>query len=132
MKVTNNQVVNANNTLQRLAPAISDTVVRFRIMQAIKTFASPLESWEELRKGIIDTYAKKDDNGQPETTKEGFIVWQEDKADDATKELTDLGGIEVELSITPIKLSRFAASLKEAPDYAAIQTIDWLIEDDLE
>lgn len=131
MKVTNNQIVNANMTLQRLAPSIGDTVVRFRIAQALKAFVPAVESWEEVRKSIIDECGEKDESGQPKTN-DGFVVWKEGKTDEAIEELNKLGSIEVDISVTPIKLSRFAESLQEAPDYAAIQSIDWLIDDDIE
>ena len=132
MQVTNRELLAANQVLNDVAPAISDTVVRFRFIQTGKAMAEHVKSFYEAQEGLIEKYGQKDDEGNPVPDDNGNVIWQEGKAVDARNELAELLDAETELNVKPIALSKLAESLEAPLEYHQIEAISWLLLDDLD
>lgn len=75
MEIKLKEIVNANDTLTKLANATGlSSVVAYRIMKNIKLLSEELELFEKNRMNIIKKYCAKDDGGKPLLKENNYTI----------------------------------------------------------
>ncbi len=115
MKVTNSQIVNGNTAMSMISPAITDNVVRMRLILIDKALEPVLSTYQQVRATIVGKYAQTDDEGKHKTENNRY-VWKEECAEEASKEVVKLDTAEIDLLFTPISQDALFASI----DYSAL------------
>lgn len=107
MTLTLNDILNITPVLRKLAGQPFPGKMVFRIAKLIKACENELACFEEARKGVIDRYGARKDDGELDITEDNQIRIQPEKIEDCNREMMELLSNEVEMDFEPLPLSCF-------------------------
>lgn len=88
-------LLNAAQALNQINDTKISSRLAYKIMKFYKSVETEEEFYNKKRMEIVETYAQKDDNGQPVVDNNGIIKIIEDKMVDANRAMIELNGTEV-------------------------------------
>ena len=98
-----------------------DTVIplkgAYKINKIKKNVEKEAEFYSEKFQGIVDKYAKKNEDGSPQFSEDGDqILIQEDKIEECNKALEELQNLEVEIENYNLVLEDLGEGVEITPD----------------
>lgn len=115
--LTMEQLIDFRNNSDFFANANLPLKGAYKINKIRKLVDKEAEFYTEKLQEIIDTYAKKDENGQYVFSADGEqIMIQEDKLDECNKALSELQEIKVEIDNQNLSIEDLGESLECTPE----------------
>lgn len=113
VKVTMEQVLNFRNNGDFLSSKVIPLKIAYKLNKLKKAVETEAEFYGEKFQEIIDTYAKKDENGNIVFSEDGDqIMIAEGKIEDCNKALDDLQNLEVEIDNCNLTIDDFGDNME--------------------
>ena len=117
VNVTMDQIIAFRNTGNFLDGMNLPLKVAYKLNKVKKAVAENGEFYAEKFQEIIDTYAKKDENGQVVFSDDGSqIMIQDDKIDECNKALDELQNLTVEIENYNLTIDDFGDNITCTPE----------------
>ena len=115
--VTREQIVDFKNSIDFLGNANLPLKAAYKINKLRKNVDTEFEYYGDKFREIVDTYSKKDKNGNPAFNEDGSqILIQEDKLDECNQALVDLQTLEIELDNCNLTIDDLGENIECTPD----------------
>jgi len=113
VKVTMEQVLNFRNNGDFLSSKVIPLKIAYKLNKLKKAVETEAEFYGGKFQEIIDTYAKKDENGNVVFSEDGDqIMIAEGKIEDCNKALEDLQNLEVEIDNCNLTIDDFGDNME--------------------
>lgn len=113
VKVTMEQVLNFRNNGDFLSSKVIPLKIAYKLNKLKKAVETEAEFYGGKFQEIIDTYAKKDENGNVVFSEDGDqIMIAEGKIEDCNKALDDLQNLEVEIDNCNLTIDDFGDNME--------------------
>ncbi len=107
MTITLNELIEVSPIFQKLATQPFPGKTVFKIAKIMKAIDNEVACFETARKGVIERYGARKENGELDVTEDNQVKIQPDKIEDCNREMVELLTNEIELDVTPIPMSCF-------------------------
>lgn len=115
--ITMDQIVDFRNNANFFSDANLPLKGAYKLNKIRKAVEKEGEFYTEKFQEIIDTYARKDENGELVFSDDGDqIMIQEDKIDECNQALIDLQNLEVQIENYNLSIDDFGEDLECTPD----------------
>lgn len=117
IKITMNEAVEFNRNVEFFSNANLPLKGAYKINKIRKALEKEADFYAEKFREIIDTYAKKDDNGEIVFNEDGSeIIIKEESLEECNKALEDLYGLEVEVENYNLTVDDLGENVECTPD----------------
>ena len=117
VKVTMDQIMDFRNSDDFFEDTVIPLKGAYKINKIKKNVEKEAEFYSEKFQGIVDTYAKKDENGNPEFSEDGNqILIQEGKIEECNNALEELQNLEVEIENYDLTIEDLGEDVEITPD----------------
>ena len=117
VKVTMDQIMDFRNSDDFFEDTVIPLKGAYKINKIKKNVEKEAEFYSEKFQGIVDAYAKKDENGNPEFSEDGNqILIQEGKIEECNKALEELQNLEVEVENYNLTIEDLGEGVEITPD----------------
>lgn len=117
VKVTMDQIMDFRNSDDFFEDTVIPLKGAYKINKIKKNVEKEAEFYSEKFQGIVDTYAKKDENGNPEFSEDGNqILIQEGKIEECNNALEELQNLEVEVENYDLTIDDLGEGVEITPD----------------
>lgn len=104
IKVTLNDIFNATETFQMIMSQSLNGSLAFKIARLARELNKEMETFNEQRRKILDTYCVKDENGEIKQAENGTVQIIPEKISDFNEEFNNLLKTEVEINAAKIPI----------------------------
>ena len=117
VKVTMDQIMDFRNSDDFFEDTVIPLKGAYKINKIKKNVEKEAEFYSEKFQGIVDTYAKKDENGNPEFSEDGNqILIQEGKIEECNNALEELQNLEVDVENYDLTIDDLGEGVEITPD----------------
>ena len=117
VKVTMDQIMDFRNSDDFFEDTVIPLKGAYKINKIKKNVEKEAEFYSEKFQGIVDIYAKKDENGNPEFSEDGNqILIQEGKIEECNNALEELQNLEVEVENYDLTIDDLGEGVEITPD----------------
>lgn len=117
IKVTMDQIMGFENSDDFFEDTVIPLKGAYKINKIKKNVEKEADFYREKFQGIVDAYAKKDENGNPEFSEDGNqILIQEGKIEECNNALEELQNLEVEIENYDLTIDDLGEGVKITPD----------------
>lgn len=117
VKVTMDQIMDFRNSDDFFEDTVIPLKGAYKINKIKKNVEKEAEFYSEKFQGIVDTYAKKDENSNPEFSEDGNqILIQEGKIEECNNALEELQNLEVEIENYDLTIEDLGEDVEITPD----------------
>lgn len=117
VKVTMEQIVDFRNGADFLGDAHLPLKAAYKVNKLRKNIESEFDYYTDKFREIVDTYAKKDENGNVSFSDDGNqILIQDGKVDECNQALVELQTLEVEIDNCNLTIDDLGDALECTPD----------------
>ena len=117
VKVTMDQIMDFRNSDDFFEDTVIPLKGAYKINKIKKNVEKEAEFYSEKFQGIVDKYAKKNEDGSPQFSEDGDqILIQEDKIEECNKALEELQNLEVEIENYNLVLEDLGEGVEITPD----------------
>lgn len=107
IKITVEQVLKVNPVLGKLVSNSYTGRIAFAMARLAREITKEVEVFDQSRTEIIRKYADKDENGEVEIKADGTVHISDDNLILCNKELSEVLGANIELTIEPVPIDWF-------------------------
>ena len=117
VKVTMDQIMDFENSDDFFEGTVIPLKGAYKINKIKKNVEKEADFYREKFQGIVDTYAKKNEDGSPQFSEDGDqILIQEDKIEECNKALEELQNLEVEIENYNLAIEDLGEGVEITPD----------------
>lgn len=117
VKVTMDQIMDFENNNDFFEDTVIPLKGAYKINKIKKNVEKEADFYREKFQGIVDTYAKKDENGDPKFSEDGNqILIQDDKISECNDALEELQNLEVEIDNYNLTIDDLGEGVEITPD----------------
>lgn len=117
VKVTMDQIMDFENSDDFFEDTVIPLKGAYKINKIKKNVGKEADFYREKFQGIVDKYAKKNEDGSPQFSADGDqILIQEDKIEECNKALEELQSLEVEVENYNLALEDLGEGVEITPD----------------
>jgi hypothetical protein len=113
MKITNAAIAQVFiPALRELSALKTSSKVAYNTARTIKSASAVIETFDSTRKQLLESAASKNEDGTPVIDKEKneYVFVSDEEKSACLKSLVDLGNIEVDLDIYPVRLDDLSST----------------------
>jgi len=104
IEITLSELMDSASVMQQLAKKPMKTKAAFQTARMMREIEKEYSLFQESRKGLIDKYAEKDENGEPKTDENGNYTVPKNRIEDFNKELKEMLDQTLSLNVEPISI----------------------------
>lgn len=104
IEITLSELMDSASVMQELAKKPMKTKAAFQTARMMREIEKEYSLFQESRKGLIDKYAEKDENGEPKTDENGNYTVPKNRIEDFNKELKEMLDQTLSLNVEPISI----------------------------
>lgn len=104
IEITLSELMDSASVMQELAKKPMKTKAAFQTARMMREIEKEYSLFQESRKGLIDKYAEKDENGEPKADENGNYTVPKDRIEDFNKELKEMLDQTLSLNVEPISI----------------------------
>lgn len=102
IEITLNELLDSASVMQELAKKPMKTKVAFQVARLIREIEKEYSLFQDARKGLIERYAEKNENGELKTDENGNFTVPKEKIEIFNKELKEMLEQTLSLNVEPI------------------------------
>lgn len=104
IEITLSELMDSASVMQELAKKPMKTKAAFQTARLMREIEKEYSLFQESRKGLIDKYADKDENGEPKADENGNYTVPKENIEEFNKELKEMLDQTLSLNVEPISL----------------------------
>ena len=104
IEITLSELMDSASVMQELAKKPMKTKAAFQTARLMREIEKEYSLFQESRKGLIDKYADKDENGEPKADENGNYTVPKENIEEFNKELKDMLDQTLSLNVEPISI----------------------------
>ena len=104
IEITLSELMDSASVMQELAKKPMKTKAAFQTARLMREIEKEYSLFQESRKGLIDKYADKDENGEPKADELGNYTVPKENIEEFNKELKDMLDQTLSLNVEPISI----------------------------
>jgi len=104
IEITLSELMDSASVMQQLAKKPMKTKAAFQTARMMREIEKEYSLFQESRKGLIDKYAEKDENGEPKADENGNYTVPKNRIEDFNKELKEMLDQTLSLNVEPISI----------------------------
>ena len=104
IEITLNELMDSASVMQELAKKPMKTKAAFQTARLMREIEKEYSLFQDARKGLIDKYADKDENGAPKTDENGNYTVPKENIEKFNVELKEMLDQTLSLNVEPISI----------------------------
>lgn len=104
IEITLSELMDSASVMQELAKKPMKTKAAFQTARLMREIEKEYSLFQESRKGLIDKYADKDENGEPKADENGNYTVPKENIEEFNKELKEMLDQTLSLNVEPISI----------------------------
>jgi len=104
IEITLSELMDSASVMQELAKKPMKTKAAFQTARLMREIEKEYSLFQESRKGLIDKYADKDENGAPKADENGNYTVPKESIEEFNKELKEMLDQTLSLNVEPISI----------------------------